>query len=495
MHPFEYAAPETLEEALALLREHGAEAKVLAGGQSLVPLLNYRLSRPRLVVDVNGLPLAGIRVENESLRLGALTRHHVLEESAEIARVCSVLPEVARLIGNVRVRSLGTVGGSLAHADPAAELPMAMVVLDARLTLASAAGRRTVAAREFFTGYLSTALGADELLTQIEVPVTEGMGWAVEEFARRAGDFAVVAVAAGVSLDRRGRVDDARVALAGVADRPLRATAAEDALRDQEPSADRLARAAEVVRERLDPPSDAFVSGAYRRHLAGVLTRRALARALSAAGGSAPLPTPLPGRAPAHSGSPRASDALRLRTAMIPGSPRASDALRLRTPTPALEARSSQGTSGRGFVINGRARDVDVRPGQTLLEVLRDTLGIFDAKEGCGEGVCGACTVLLDTRPVSSCLVLAAAARGRAILTVGGLEREGGLHPLQEAFIRHGAVQCGFCTPGMLLTTLAFLDRHPRASREAIRAALEGNLCRCTGYTKILDAVEAYTRG
>src|SRR2546425_708681 len=171
VHPFEHAAPETLAEALALLREHGAEAKVLAGGQRVV-------------------------------------------------------------------------------------------ALDARLTLASASGSRTVPARDFFTGYLSTALAPDELLTAIEVPVTLGMGWAVEEFARRAGDFAVVAVAAGVSLDRRGRVDDARLALGGVADRPVRATAAEDVLRGQEPSAERLARAAEVVRERLDPQSDAFAAGA-----------------------------------------------------------------------------------------------------------------------------------------------------------------------------------------------------------------------------------------
>ena len=463
MHPFEYAAPETLAEALALLREHGAEAKVLAGGQSLVPLLNYRLARPRLVVDINGLPLAGVRVDNGSLQLGALTRHHELEELPEIARSAPLLPEVARLIGNVRVRSLGTVGGSLAHADPAAELPMAVVALDARLTLASASGSRTVPARDFFTGYLSTALAPDELLTAIEVPVTLGMGWAVEEFARRAGDFAVVAVAAGVSLDRRGRVDDARLALGGVADRPVRATAAEDVLRGQEPSAERLARAAEVVRERLDPQSDAFASGAYRRLLAGVLTRRALTRAVSSEGAS---------------------------TAPSEASPR-----RIAAAKPPLEASPQRGAGRKGLMINGRARDVDVRPGQTLLEVLRDTLGIFDVKEGCGEGVCGACTVLLDGRPVSSCLTLAAAARGRALLTVSGLEREGGLHPLQEAFVRHGGVQCGFCTPGMLLTTLAFLERHPRPSRDAIRTALEGNLCRCTGYAKILDAVLAYARG
>src|SRR2546425_1836206 len=286
MQSFEYAAPDTLEEGLALLRAQGAEAKVLAGGQSLVPLLNYRLARPRLVVDITGLPLAHVRAEDGWLGVGALARHHELEELAEIARACPLLPEVGRRTGNVRVRSLGTVGGSLAHADPAAELPLAMVALDARLTLASASGRRMVAARDFFTGYLSTVLGADELLTEIAVPVTRGMGWAVEEFARRAGDFAVVAVAAGVSLDRRGRVDDARVAFAGVADRPVRATAAEEALRGQEPSADRLARVAEIARNGLDPQSDAFVSGAYRRLLAGVLARRALGRAVRSAGAS-----------------------------------------------------------------------------------------------------------------------------------------------------------------------------------------------------------------
>src|SRR3989454_10125871 len=326
MQSFEYAAPDTLEEGLALLRAHGAEAKVLAGGQSLVPLLNYRLARPRLVVDITGLPLAHVRAEDGWLRVGALARHHELGELTEIARACPLLPEVARLIGNVRVRSLGTVGGSLAHADPAAELPLAMVALDARLTLASASGRRMVAARDFFTGYLSTVLGAVDLLTEIAVPVTRGMGWAVEEFARRAGDFAVVAVAAGVSLDRRGRVDDARLALGGVADRPVRATAAENVLRGQEPGAERLAHAHEDVRTRLDPQSGAFASGAYRRLLAGVLTRRALTRAVTSAGGSARLPKPSPGRAPADSGSPRASDAPRLPP-----------------PPPALEARSLQG--------------------------------------------------------------------------------------------------------------------------------------------------------
>jgi carbon-monoxide dehydrogenase small subunit len=143
------------------------------------------------------------------------------------------------------------------------------------------------------------------------------------------------------------------------------------------------------------------------------------------------------------------------------------------------------------FTLNGRPRQVDVAPSQTLLRTLRDTLGSMEAKEGCGEGVCGACTVLLDGRPVSSCLVLTPAARGRAVTTVRGLGAEGALHPLQQAFLEHGAVQCGFCTPGMLLTAFAYLQRHAAPTRDEIRRALAGNLCRCTGYTKIVDAVAA----
>jgi carbon-monoxide dehydrogenase medium subunit len=280
---FAYVAPASVDEALGLLAEHGEDAKVLAGGQSLIPLLNYRLARPRVVVDVNALPLDGLGREDGRLRLGALTRHATLEESPEIARACPLLAEAAALIGNVRVRSLGTLGGSLAHADPAAELPLAMVALDAELTLASRRGRRALAAREFFRGLLATALAVDELVTEVRVPALDGAGWAVEEVARRAGDFAMVAVAAVVGVDRRGRVESARVAVGGAGPVPVRVPAAEDALHGHEPAAERVARAAAAVRAGVTPESDAFVSAAYRRHLAGVLARRALARAVARA--------------------------------------------------------------------------------------------------------------------------------------------------------------------------------------------------------------------
>jgi carbon-monoxide dehydrogenase medium subunit len=281
--PFEYVAAGSVDEAISVLAEHRDEAKVLAGGQSLVPLLNYRLARPRVVVDVNRLPLDGVDVAAARLRIGALTRHATLEESAEIARECPLLREAAALIGNVRVRTLGTLGGSLAHGDPAAELPMVMVALDARVALAGRAGRRTVDARDFFTGYLATALAPDELITGVDVPLTRDMGWAVEEVSRRRGDFAIVAVTALIRLDARGRIDDARVAFGGVGPAPLRVPAAEERLRGAEPTAERLGQAADAARDALRPESDAFVSAAYRRLLAGVLARRALARAVARA--------------------------------------------------------------------------------------------------------------------------------------------------------------------------------------------------------------------
>ena len=217
------------------------------------------------------------------LRLGALIRHAALEESLELARYCPVLREAAALIGNVRVRTLGTLGGSLTHADPAAELPMVMVALDAELTVAGRGGRRTVAARDFFTGPLTTVLAPDELLVGIEIPMTRDMGWAVEEISRRAGDFAMVAATALVRVDRRGRVDDARLAFAGVGPTPVRAAAAEAILVGSEPTSEQIARAADAAQAAVAPASDAFVSAAYRRLLVGVLSRRALNRAVARA--------------------------------------------------------------------------------------------------------------------------------------------------------------------------------------------------------------------
>jgi CO/xanthine dehydrogenase FAD-binding subunit len=281
--PFEYRAPATVQEAVALLAERGGEAKVLAGGQSLVPALTYRLARPACVVDVNRLPLAGLSVADGTLTLGALTRHHSLEESSVVRRLYPILADAAALIGNVRVRSLGTLGGSLAHADPAAELPLVMVALGARVRAEGPLGPRTIEASDFFRGPLTTALTPDELLTEVALPATPAWGAAIGEFARRPGDFALVAVAALVRLDRGGRVEDARLVFGGVAGIPVRSARAEDELRGHEPTAERVAAAARAARQELRPAADPFASAEYRAHLAEVFARRVLAQAASRA--------------------------------------------------------------------------------------------------------------------------------------------------------------------------------------------------------------------
>ena len=222
---FEYAAPEKLDEAVALLSQHGDRAKILAGGQSLVPLLNFRLARPEMLVDVNRVTeLAYVRPVQSSVAIGALTRQHTLERAEVIRTKLPIVAEACRLIGHLPIRHRGTVGGSLAHADPASELPAVMVALEAEMTVTRRGGRRTIPAEQFFTGMLTTALAPDELLTEVRVPgLPPRTGGAFIEIARRAGDFALVGIAALVTLDDAGRVSRARLALCGAGPTPIRA--------------------------------------------------------------------------------------------------------------------------------------------------------------------------------------------------------------------------------------------------------------------------------
>jgi len=282
--PFRYEVATSVEDAAWRLRRGGAGAKALAGGQSLVPMMNLRLIDPDVIVDLNALPLDYIRQLDRHLVLGALVRHHTLEEGAEVRALCPLLSEAAAFIGNVRVRTLGTFGGSLAHADPAAELPMASLALDAELTLQGPDGTRTLPASAFFRGICETALEPAEILTEVRVPVLGPReGWAVEEFSLRGGDFAITAAAVRLRLGPDGRIELARIALGGVGSTPLRVPQAEDILAGVTPDPDRIDRAARLVAQCIQPESDIHASAAYRRHLAYVLVRRALRKAGSRA--------------------------------------------------------------------------------------------------------------------------------------------------------------------------------------------------------------------
>jgi carbon-monoxide dehydrogenase medium subunit len=288
--PFRYADPATVEEALDLLARDGADGKVLAGGQSLMPLLNFRLARPAHVIDVNRLDgLAAIApAADGGLRLGALVRQRTLERSALVRDRCPLLSQVLAFVGHPQIRARGTLGGSLAHADPAAELPAAMVALEARLTLRRAGGERTVAAEDFFVSLLTTALAHDELLTEIALPPWPALtGGGVREVAKRHGDFALGGVAATLTLDAQGRVARARLVGFGVGPVPMRLADAERSLVGGAPTPAALVEAGRLASAAVDPADDIHASGAYRARLAGVLTTRALTDALASARGRA----------------------------------------------------------------------------------------------------------------------------------------------------------------------------------------------------------------
>lgn len=286
--PFRYSAPDTLEEALEVLEEGGFEARPLAGGQSLIPMLNFRLARPEILVDLNGIDeLAGIEGDgNGGLRIGAMTRQRAAERSSLVAERAPLLAEALPWVAHPQIRNRGTVGGSAAHADPAAELPAALLALDARFVAEGPGGQRSLAASDFFAGLFTTALEPDELLVAIEVPApAPGAGWAFEEVARRHGDYALVGAAAGVAVDEAGSCREARLAFVNAGAVPLLATEAAAVLAGERASDALLAEAVEAARAGLEPPEDVHASSAYRRHLAGVLARRVLERAFQRARG------------------------------------------------------------------------------------------------------------------------------------------------------------------------------------------------------------------
>ncbi len=278
--PFEYHRPASLDEALALFAELGDEAKALAGGQSLVPAMNFRLARPGVLVDLNWIAsLASIEeAPDGGLRIGAMTRQRAVERSPAVAARAPLLAEAMPWIAHPQIRNRGTIGGSVAHADPSAELPAVLLALDARFVARGRAGSRTIPASEFFTGILSTALAAEELLTRIEIRARpRRSGSAFVEVARRHGDYALVGVGAEVVLEEGGACAAARIALLSVGDVPVLATNAMASLAGRVPNAAAIEEAARTAAERdIDPPADIHASAAYRRHLTRVLVGRAL---------------------------------------------------------------------------------------------------------------------------------------------------------------------------------------------------------------------------
>lgn len=288
---FQYLRPSSLDEALAALADANGEARVLAGGQSLVPMLNFRLLSPQILVDINRIPGLDYVEEHEGgLRIGALTRHHTLETSPLVKGRYPLITDAMRHVAHLAIRNRGTIGGSLSHADPAAELPLMMLMHDAQIELAASTGRRRVAAGDFFLAALTADVQDGEMLVGVELPALPAHGWAFEEVARRAGDFALAAV--GVILRvADGRALEARIGAMGVSDTALRLHEAEALLQGQALDDSVLCRVVNAVRAGVNPDTDLHGSADYRRHLVGVLVERALrtawTRAVQSANGTA----------------------------------------------------------------------------------------------------------------------------------------------------------------------------------------------------------------
>ncbi len=285
--PFEYLTPGTLEEALALLEEHGDNAKLLAGGHSLIPLMKLRFAAPDVVIDLSGIRgMREIDLSNGSITIGALTTHYAIESSDQLAESCPLLPETASEIGDVQVRNVGTIGGSLVHADPAADWPATMLALDAELEIVGPGGGRAVPASEFFVDMLTTSIEPGEILTRINVPAApKRSGSAYVKMHQSASGFAIAGVATQVELDGSGNCASVAIGITGVSPVPYRAASVENALTGKKPDADAIESASALATEGVEEfQEDHHATAGYREHLSRVFTRRALSRAVERAG-------------------------------------------------------------------------------------------------------------------------------------------------------------------------------------------------------------------
>ena len=436
---FDYHAPGTIEEAVALLERHGDEAKVLSGGQSLLPLLKLRLGDAGHLVDIGRIPgLAGITEADGYLRIGGATREADLERSDLIRENYPILLDTAAVIADPLVRNRATVGGNLAHGDPANDHPATMLALEAEVVARGPDGERTIPITRFFTGLFATALAPAEILTEIRIPIPPPRsGGAYVKLERKVGDFATAAAAAQVTLGGQGEITRIGIGLTNAGPTPIKATAAEAYLLGRRPDAEAVAEAARLAADATSPSADRRGSVEYKRDMARVLTGPGDQQG-GAAGGRA----------------------------------------------------VGMATHDVRITVNGAPQAAAVESRLLLVHWLRDVLRLTGTHIGCDTTHCGACTVLLDGEPVKSCTVLAVQADGREVMTVEGLEQDGSLHPLQEGFHQEHGLQCGFCTPGMLMTGSALLQRTPNPSEAEIRQAISGNLCRCTGYVNIVKSIE-----
>jgi xanthine dehydrogenase iron-sulfur cluster and FAD-binding subunit A len=454
-----YFQPATLEETLRLLHEHAGQARIVAGGTDLIVELQRGIKPTTTVIDVSGLrDLKYLREEGGIVRLGALATHNDVLAWPECVQKALPLAQACIEVGAPQIRTRGTVAGNLITASPANDTIAPLMALGAEVALVShERGERVVPLSEFYQGVRRTVLAPDELLREIRFPALQDnqRGLWMRLGLRRAQAISVVHFALVLTFDGR-QVSDARVTLGAVAPTIVRSPRAEAFLRGKELSPEVCEQAGRLACADVRPIDDLRGTARYRLATLAALIAQGLQ---SIADGT--------------------------QASGFPGRPVLLD-------TGASSHSMAQFSGTVNTTINGQPYHLEHAQNKTLLNALREDAGLTGTKEGCAEGECGACTVWIDGQAVMSCLVPAPQAHNAGITTIEGLAATAGadgLHPLQQAFIDHAAVQCGFCIPGMIMAGAKLLDERPGPNLEESQVAVSGNICRCTGYRKILEAM------
>lgn len=460
----QYINATTTDEVLQALSEHGEQARIVAGATDLILELERGVRKGiHTLIDVTRIPnLDTITIdEDNQIHLGPLVTHNHCVESRLVRARAYPLARAAWEVGAPQIRNRGTIAGNLITASPANDTITPLMALDASVTLQSVQGTRTVALRDFYTGVRKTVMQPDEMLVDISFPAmpSTARGTFIKLALRRAQAISIVNVAVILDLEAE-TVKSAAIALGAVAPTIIRAAEAEAYLVGKQLSAEVLEEAARLTMESCKPIDDIRGSAAYRREMVRVCTLRALKEVREE----------------------REQAGMPVAPILLWAGPTAGEQ------APATHASPSAPIE---TTINGKNYTFSSGHNKTLLRLLREDANLIGTKEGCAEGECGACTVFLDGRAVMACLVPAPRAHGAQITTVEGLAAHGQLHAVQEAFIEHGAVQCGYCTPGFLMSAAKLLEEKSNPTRHEIEQAITGNLCRCTGYYKIVRAIES----